>query len=83
MQTLKDLIGNFQVQYLNPGNDPFPILTRVGTSTPLNVVFGYYLEDVNLNGSVKYSGGNNDRVIILNNVGPTTPFNIITQQPPN
>ncbi len=80
---LKSLIGNFQVQYLNPGNDPFPILVRVGTSTPLNVVPGYYLEDVNLNGSVKYSGGNNDRVIILNNVGPTTPFNIITQQPPN
>ncbi|MBL7782537.1 MAG: right-handed parallel beta-helix repeat-containing protein [Saprospiraceae bacterium] len=73
----------FQVIYNNAGNDRVPILNKVGSSTPLNVVPGYYLEDVNLNGSVKYSGSNNDRVIILNNVGPSTPLNVVTQEPSN
>jgi len=74
---------NFQIKYNNSNNDRVEILNRVGTDTPLNVVPGYYLEDVNLNGVVKYSGSNNDRVIILNNVGPSTPLNVVTQQPQN
>jgi hypothetical protein len=74
---------NFQVKYNGSVNDRLPILNIVGPTTPLNVVNGYYLEDVNLNGQVKYSGSNNDRVIILNNIGPNTPTNVITQQPGN
>ncbi len=74
---------NFQVIYSGLGNDPAEIITRVGATTPLNVVSGYYIEDANLNGSVKDRGLNNDRAIILNNVGATTPNNVITQQPPN
>jgi len=74
---------NFQVLYNGDLNDRTPILTRIGFATPLNVVTGYYLEDVNLDGNVKYNGDFNDRVIILNNVGLATPLNVITQQPPN
>ena len=73
--------SSFQVVFNGSNRDPLPILNLVGATTPLNVVNGYYLEDVNLNGQVKYSGSNNDRVIILNNIGPATPLNTITQQP--
>ncbi|HLP95075.1 MAG TPA: right-handed parallel beta-helix repeat-containing protein [Saprospiraceae bacterium] len=79
----KTLSGNFNLMYNGASNDRLPILTRVGITTPLNVVNGYYLEDVNMNGQVKYNGANNDRVIILNNVGSGTPLNIITQEPNN
>lgn len=79
----KTLSGNFNLMYNGASNDRLPILTRVGITTPLNVVNGYYLEDVNLNGQVKYNGANNDRVIILNNVGSGTPLNVITQEPNN
>jgi len=75
--------GAFRLLYNGSNNDRAPILTRVGFSTPLNVVMGYYIEDVNLNGEVKYSGSGNDRVIILNNVGSGTPLNFITQEPNN
>jgi hypothetical protein len=75
--------GAFRLLYNGSNNDRAPILNRVGNSTPLNVVDGYYLEDVNMNGQVKYSGSNNDRVIILNNVGASTPLNFITQEPNN
>ena len=74
---------SFQVKYTGGKSDPGDILIRVGDTTPLNVVSGYYLEDVNLNGKVKYTGSNDDTSIILNNVGSTTPLNVITQQPPN
>jgi hypothetical protein len=74
---------SFQVRYNGSNNDRVPILNIVGPTTPLNVVSGYLIEDVNLNGQVKYSGSNNDRIIILNNINPTTPLNTITQQPSN
>jgi len=75
--------GAFRLLYNGANNDRAPILTKVGFSTPLNVVTGYFIEDVNMNGEVKYSGSNNDRVIILNNVGASTPLNFITQEPNN
>jgi len=75
--------NGFQLKYNGSQNDRAQILNVVGNTTPLNVVTGYYLEDVNMNSQVKYSGSNNDRVIILNNVGASTPLNIITQQPNN
>jgi len=82
----KDEVGNggaFRLLYNGSNNDRAPILTKVGFSTPLNVVTGYFIEDVNMNGEVKYSGSGNDRVIILNNVGASTPLNFITQEPNN
>jgi len=71
----------FKLIYNGADNDRLPILNKV--VTPLAVIAGYHIEDVNLNGEVKYSGSGNDRVIILNNVGPSTPLNIITQEPNN
>jgi hypothetical protein len=71
----------WRVKYNNANNDRLPILTLVGINDPLNVVNGYYLEDVNCNGQVKYSGSGNDRIIILNNVGIADPLNTILQQP--
>ena len=76
-------LDDWLIKYNGTNNDRSAILNRVGSTTPLNVVSGYYLEDVNLNGQVKYSGSNNDRVIILNNIGPADPTQVITQQPNN
>jgi len=59
------------------------ILKRVGISTPLGVVIGYYQEDANMNRETKYSGDGNDRVIILNNIGTNNPLGRINQEPNN
>ena len=72
---------SFIIKYNGVYNDRNAILTLLGA--PLNIINGYHIEDVNLNGQVKYSGLNNDRVIILNNVGFTTPLNTISQHSPN
>lgn len=79
----KDGNSNWWILYNGSKNDRAEILVRVGTSTPLNVVNGYYHQDVNMNGQTKYSGANNDRVIILNNVGVSDPLNKVQQQPNN
>lgn len=79
----KDPNGNWWILYNNSQNDRNEILNRVGPSTPLNIVKGYYPEDVNLNGETRYTGANNDRVIILNNVGASTPLKVIKQAPEN
>jgi len=68
------------IRYTGVDDDKTAILTKVGN--PLNVVQGYLLEDVNLNGFVKYNGSGNDRVIILNNVGAGTPDNVIIEELP-
>jgi hypothetical protein len=79
----KDASDKWRIFYNNSQNDRNEILNRVGSMTPLNIVKGYYPEDVNLNGETRYTGANNDRVIILNNVGASTPLNIINQAPAN
>lgn len=79
----KDGNSNWWILYNGSKNDRAEILVKVGTSTPLNVVNGYFHQDVNMNGQTKYSGANNDRVIILNNVGVSDPLNSIKQQPNN
>jgi len=79
----KDNNGDWWILYNGSQNDRNEILNRVGPGTPLNIVNGYYHEDVNMNGQTRYTGANNDRVIILNNVGANTPLNIIKQQPNN
>ncbi len=75
-------VRNTNIKYTGSTNDRDPILVRVGSTTPNNVVTGYYVEDVNLNGNVQYTGSNNDRDPILVNVGSTTPNNSITEQLP-
>lgn len=79
----KDPNNNWRILYNGSQNDRNEILRRVGSSTPLNIVSGYYLEDVNMNGETKYSGSGNDRVIILNNLGSNNPLGNITQEPNN
>ena len=71
-----------QLKYNGANNDRSLILVRVGGSTPLNTVNGYYPEDVNMDATVKYNGASNDRAIILVNVGGSTPLNIVLQQLP-
>jgi hypothetical protein len=78
-----DTSDNWRILYNGSQNDRNEILKRVGTSTPLNIVKGYYHEDVNLNGETRYTGANNDRVIILNNLGASNPLGVITQEPNN
>jgi len=79
----KDTEDNWRIKYNGTQNDRNEILKRVGTGTPLNIVNGYYHEDVNMNGQTRYTGANNDRVIILNNLGANNPLGTITQQPNN
>ena len=47
-------VRNTNIKYTGSSNDRDPILVRVGSTTPNNVVSGYYIEDVTLNGSVQY-----------------------------
>jgi hypothetical protein len=79
----KDNNNNWRILYNGSQNDRNEILKRVGLGTPLNIVQGYYHEDVNMNGETKYSGSGNDRVIILNNLGASNPLGNITQEPNN
>ncbi len=77
-----DVTFNKTLTYVGVGNDRDPILTRVGGTTPNNVVSGYFSEDTNLDGRVSYIGVGNDRDVILINVGSTTPNNTRTEQVP-
>ena len=71
--------GLKNVSYNGPSNDRSSILTLIGTSTPLNIVTGYYKEDLNMDSNVSYNGQGNDRAIILSNLGSSFPNNIIQQ----
>jgi hypothetical protein len=78
-----DVTGNHQVKYTGSGSDRDPILVKVGSTTPNNIVTGQYLrEDVNMDAVVKYTGSSNDRDPILVNVGSTTPNNTRAEQVP-
>ena len=77
-----DVTFDHQVRYTGSNNDRDPILVRVGSTTPNNVVSGYHTEDTNLNGTVSYTGSGNDRDPVLVNVGSTTPNNIRIEQLP-
>jgi hypothetical protein len=70
------------VKYTGPSNDRYPILQRVGTSTPTATVSGYFLEDVDMNGIVKFSGGTNDLAFILKNVTSSKITNTIKDKTP-
>jgi hypothetical protein len=74
--------GNNNIKSQGTGNDPASILARVGAASPSNIVNGYFMEDVNMDGQVKYQGTSNDRAVVISAVGSTTPSNIIFQQLP-
>jgi alpha-amylase len=67
--------ANTFLKYNGSANDRALILTKLG-GVPTDILPGYYLEDVNLDGVVKYNGSANDRAIILSNLGgiPTAIF---------
>ena len=83
MSTKETPNNNWKILYNGSKNDRMEILKRVGISTPLGVVIGYYQEDANMNRETKYSGDGNDRVIILNNIGTNNPLGRINQEPNN
>ena len=74
---------NKNVKYNGAVNDKDPILISVGVSTANNTVFGYRLEDLNMDGKVRYNNADNDRNIILYNVGAGTPNKVLSQHTPN
>jgi predicted dienelactone hydrolase len=71
-----------EVSYTGAGNDRDPILTRVGGTVPTQVVAGYHVEDVNLDGRVKYTGSLNDRDRILITIGGAVPTAVRQEQLP-
>ena len=71
-----------QLKYTGTGNDRDPILVAIGSTTPNNVLSGYNILDLNLNGQVSYTGSANDRDLILVNVGGTTPNFVRPEQLP-
>jgi len=54
------------VHFIGPDNDCDAILTKVGGATISNIVDGYNIEDLNMDGVVKYTGKENDRTVIYN-----------------
>lgn len=75
-------VRNGLLSYTGPANDRDAILVRVGSTTPNNLLFGYFSEDVNMNGVVTYTGSANDRDPILVNIGNTTPNAVRIEQLP-
>ncbi len=77
-----NVVRDGNLKYVGASNDRDPILVRIGSTVPTNVVSGYYPEDCNLDGSVKYVGVENDRDPVLINVGGTVPTNVRVEQLP-
>lgn len=77
-----EVVRNAQLKYSGSLNDRDPILTVVGGTTPNNVLTGYRIHDVTMNGFTSYTGTGNDRDPILVNVGSNTPNNVRVEQLP-
>jgi hypothetical protein len=75
--------GNRNVRVSGLFNDDAIVLAKVGATTPTNIVAGYNVEDLNLDGQVRYQGLFNDKAVILITVGAATPTNIAVEQTPN
>lgn len=71
-----------RLKYTGSENDRDPILQQIGGLIPTNLISGYHLTDVNLDGSVRYTGTGNDRDLILQNIGGTIPTLVRHQQLP-
>jgi hypothetical protein len=77
-----NVVSDAEVRYTGSGNDRDPILARIGGVIPTATVFGYFQEDVDLNGIVRYSGPANDRDPILQVIGGSIPSAARIQQLP-
>ncbi|MBL0044734.1 MAG: PKD domain-containing protein [Flavobacteriales bacterium] len=77
-----NVVRDGNLKYVGASNDRDPILVRIGSTVPTNVVNGYYPEDCNLDGSVKYVGAENDRDPVLINVGGIVPTSVRVEQLP-
>lgn len=72
-----DTSFNDDLRYVGANNDRDPILQMVGGSVPTNIITGYHIQDVNMDGVVRYSGANNDRDPILSGIGGSAPTNVL------
>jgi hypothetical protein len=72
-----DATSNSSSTYNGSANDKTKILQKVGLTTPNNIITGYNIEDVNLDGIVTYNGSNNDKTSVLQQVGLSTSNSII------
>jgi hypothetical protein len=70
------------LKYTGQDNDRDLILSRIGGTTPTDVVIGYFPEDINMSSVTKYTGQDNDRDIILLNIGGTVPTSTRSSQIP-
>lgn len=70
------------VKYTGEDNDRDVILGAVGGVVPTQVLPGYHVEDLNLDGQVKYTGADNDRDLILNAIGGVVPTAVRVGQMP-
>lgn len=77
-----NVLRDTMLKYTGSNNDRDPILSAIGGSVPTNVITGYALTDVNMDGSTKYTGSANDRDPILSNIGGSVPTNTLTEQLP-
>jgi hypothetical protein len=78
-----DANGDRQTKYNGASNDKNAILSKVGLTTPNNVITGYHREDANLDGKVRYNGAANDKNVILGVAGISTANNVVVEQIPN
>lgn len=53
-----------------------------GDVQPTNVVSGFFMEHVNMDGDVKYTGTANDRDLILQTIGGVVPTAVRVEQIP-
>ena len=72
-----DTSFNDDLRYVGGNNDRDPILQLIGGSVPTNIMAGYHIEDVNLDGVVRYVGTNNDRDPILLGIGGSISTNVL------
>jgi len=79
---LLDHLDALRVLRANDDSERDAILTQIGGSLPTNVVGGYLLSDVNLDGQVKYTGVANDRDRVLLTIGGSIPTAVRNEQLP-
>lgn len=78
-----DANGDGRIRYNGQANDKNAVLSKVGLSTPNNVLSLYDPTDVNMDGKVRYNGSANDKNVVLRIVGLLTPNQVITEQLPH
>ena len=59
-----DCVADTLVHFTGTDNDCDAIREKVGLTTVSNIISGYHLEDLNMDGQVKYMGKENDKTVI-------------------